>query len=343
MPVIHAAELKAQSQRLLLAAGCTEREANIVSEHLVESSLVGHDSHGVMRLLQYLDEIEQGEIVPGQTWNIVRDWSIGSVIDVQQVFGQVACHDAMQLAIQKARQHSLAAIALRGTGHTGRLGAYVTQAAEQGMIGIVMGSGGGAGKWVAPFGGCERRIGTNPLAFGAPSGKEFPIVLDMGTSIVPEGKIRHYQQQGEAVPAGWLIDHRGQTSTNPDALYADPPGAIMSLGGNAGHKGFGLAVMVDIMAGALTGVGCIKPEEDKVTTGGGLFVMAINPSQFGDPSWLEGEIATMTEFVNSCKPVPPIERVMVPGQFEHEQKRQREKNGVMIAETVWDKIQALAN
>ena len=168
----------------------------------------GIQKHGAMRIIQYVDEVRIGKIVPGTSVNCLDEWENGAVIDASGAFGQVACHQAMQQAIDKASSATLAAVTIRNCNHSGRLGTYVEMAAEAGMIGIVMANGGGAGQWVAPFGGRERRrVSTNPIAFGAPSDGAFPIVLDISTSVVPEGKgARLSHSAARRCPtAGWSM------------------------------------------------------------------------------------------------------------------------------------------
>jgi uncharacterized oxidoreductase len=237
--------------RLLQAAGVSAQDAGITAAHLVAANLAGHDSHGAMRLLQYLREIDDGRIVPGTTVHVLADWPTGAVIDARGVLGQVACCDAMQRAIDKAGNAGMAAVTLRHANHSGRLGSYVEQAAAAGMLGIAMANGGGGGQWVAPFGGRQRRLSTNPIAIGAPSAGAFPHVLDISTSIAPEGKVRDCLQRGVPTPAGWLWS-RGEPTDDPRALCGDPGGALLPFGA-AGHKDWTLH---GGRRPALVGAGC---------------------------------------------------------------------------------------
>ena len=341
MPTVPAAKLEQLAADILCLAGATDSEAGAVARHLVEASLAGHDSHGMMRVLQYTEDIRSGAIVPGTEIRTLQDWDTGSTIDATGVFGQVACNQAMQTAISKARQRTVGVVTIRGAHHSGRLGAYVAQAAAEDMIGMVLVNGGGAGQWVAPFGGRERRIGTNPIAIGAPSGKGFPVLLDMGTSIVPEGKVRHYFQKGEPVPDGWLVRHDGEPTNDPGQLYAEPPGAILPLGGAAGHKGYGLAFFVDILAGVLSGAGCCGTETPQTSCGGGILMMAINIGSFGPTSQFQEQVSTLVDHVKSSAPVPGFEGVLVPGEFEFQQHERRRRDGIDIADSVWEDMNAL--
>ncbi|MCA9100608.1 MAG: Ldh family oxidoreductase [Planctomycetales bacterium] len=342
MPNFSPSELQQFIADVCRAVGANQRDADIVANHLVDANLAGHDSHGVMRIVQYVEEVRSGKIVPDQSARRLEQWDNGAVVDASGAFGQVACHEAMQMAIQLASEASLAAVTLRNCNHSGRLGTYAEMAAAAGVIGLVMGNAGGAGQWVAPFGGRERRLSTNPLAFGAPSGGDFPFVLDISTSVVPEGKIRDYAQRGAALPDGWLVDATGAATRDANNLYAEPAGAILPLGGAAGHKGCGLAMMVDILAGALSGAGCSRAGGFDPLHGSGLFMMAISGERFGTADELAAHVAELIAYVVSSEPAEGFERVIVPGQYEHEQRLIRRERGIDVPSTVWQQMRAIA-
>ena len=338
MPRIQPLQLERFAGDLCRSAGANEQEAKTVAGHLVEANLAGHDSHGVMRIVQYIEEIHAGKIKPGKNIICLEDWENGAVIDAAGAFGQVACCEAMQKAIEKAAQATLAAVTIRNCNHSGRLGAYVEMAAAAGMIGLVTANGGGAGQWVAPFGGRERRLSTNPIAFAAPSEGPFPVVLDISTSVAPEGKVRDHLQRGKPVSDGWLLDAKGQATNDPNALYADPPGTILPLGGSAGHKGFGLAMMVDVLSGALSAAGCPRAGEFESMHGSGLFMLAIAINRFGPRSEFVAQVAGMIDYFQSSQPAKDFERVIVPGQFEYEKRKKHQQHGIEIPTQVWKEL-----
>ena len=343
MPTFDSQDLQRFLFDVFRAAGTDVRDASIVAQHLIDANLAGHDSHGAMRLVQYVEEIDAGRIRPRQQMQIIDAWECGGIVDGSGVFGQVACHDAMQLAIDKARTSSVAAVTLRNANHSGRLGTYVEMAAQAGMIGLAMANAGGAGQWVAPFGGCEPRLSTNPLAFGAPSGKPFPVVLDMSTSIAPEGKVRNYLQREEPIPDGWLVDAAGQSSNDPHQLYATPPGALLPLGGMAGgHKGYGLGFMVDVFAGALSAAGCPHGGTFDPLHGSGLFLLVIDIERFRVAREFIDQVSGMADYVRSSKPAAGFERILIPGEYEHEQRERRRKQGIDIPNSVWQAFRAVA-
>lgn len=335
---IDPAPLERFAGRLLEAAGIAPTEAAITAEHLVDANLAGHDSHGAMRLLQYLREIDAGTIVPGSRVRVLADWPTGAVIDARGLLGQVAGHDAMQRALDKARATGLGAATLRHANHSGRLGSYVEQAARAGMIGIAMANGGGGGQWVAPFGGRERRLSTNPIAIGAPSAEEFPYVLDISTSIAPEGKVRDCLQRAAPTPPGWLVDERGEPTTDPQALYGRPGGALLPFGGPAGHKGFGLAFMVDVFAGALSGAACPTFPRQDADDGTGLFVMAINVAPFIRLEDFLAQVDGMSAFVKSSAPAAGFTEVLAPGEYEHRQRQRRRREGIELPDAVVEQL-----
>jgi hydroxycarboxylate dehydrogenase B len=247
MPTFRADQLHAVAVRILEGAGVRPEDAEIVAAELTDANLVGHDSHGVIRLMQYVDYIEQGYVKPDAGFEVVQDHPSYAVIDGHFHFGQVTATKALRLGIEKARTGGAATVVIRNCNHVGRLGSYAQKAAAQGFAGMMCVNAPGPGG-VAPWGGIERRLGTNPIAMAAPWG-DGALVLDMTSSASAEGKLRVAFQKGEQVPEGWIIDAEGNPATDPSVFYADPPGALLPLGGPLGFKGFGLSVMIDVVGG----------------------------------------------------------------------------------------------
>lgn len=346
MPRIDIQHLQDVCRQVLRVAGVPEDEVVAVVDHLLQASLRGYDSHGVMRLGQYVREIQQGTIVPSSQWHVIDDWENGAVLDVKGLFGQVACRRAMQLALEKARRSTVSVVVLRHAGHSGRLGTYVEMAAEQAMIGLVTANGGGGGQWVAPFGGCERRLSTNPLAFGAPLGKDYPLVVDFSTSAAPEGKVRLYLQNGQEVPAGWLIGADGLPTRDPAQLYATPGAALLPFGNEVGHKAFGLALLVDVLAGALSDAGCPRNlgegRSRDVLDGTGLCMTAIDIARFvALPKFLY-HVGQMVDYIKSSSPAQGVRAVVVPGEYDDLQRRWREAEGIDLPDATWEELCRLA-
>src|SRR5688572_19567843 len=253
MPKVAAAELQRIGVALLVAAGTPPDEAETVMRGSIDANLAGHDSHGIIQIPTYIDRIGAGHIVPGAPWTIVQESPTTTVVDGHWGFGYVVTRRAMQLTIEKARQANVAATTVMRQGHIGRLASYPLMAAEAGMIGLITADSGRSPKMVAPFGGREARLGTNPISIAIPSNLEGPLFLDMATSAVAAGKIALAVSRGEAVPQGWIVDRDGKQTTDPTQLRQG--GVLLPFGGSEGYKGSGLAVIVEILSGILTGLG----------------------------------------------------------------------------------------
>lgn len=208
------------------------------------------------------------------------------------------------------------------------------------MIGVLMANDHGGGTCVAPHGGVEGRLSTNPIACAVPIERQDPIVLDMSTSVVASGKIRVKQHRNEALPHGWLIDAEGESTTNADDFYDVPSAALLPFGGAvSAHKGFGLGVIVDLLSGALTGAGCSQGEDARV--GNGLFVMVMNVASFRGFRGFSAEIERFISYLKSAKRAPGVDVIRVPGERGWEEQRRRERDGIPIDTETWAHIQAL--
>src|SRR5215212_6774445 len=232
------------------ATGSSPEEARIVSDHLVDANLTGHDSHGLIRAAKYVDWIRDGQLLPNRHAAVVKDTPALLVVDGGFGYGQVIAHEAMELAAERAGQAGLCAVAIRNAGHLGRIGAWPEQLAEAGLASIHFVNTSGFGILVAPHGGTDRRLSANPIAAGAPGPDAGPIILDISTSAIAEGKIQVALNRGETLPAGCTIDSEGRPNADPRTFYGPPVGALLPVGG---HKGYGLSVFCEIFAGALSG------------------------------------------------------------------------------------------
>src|ERR1051326_5460043 len=218
MPKVAAERLHHIGKVLLEAAGSSEDEAEVVMRHCIDANLAGHDSHGIIQIPTYIDRIQVGHIVPGAPWTIVQESATTTVIDGHWGFGYTVTERAMQLTIDKARAANVAATTVFRQGHIGRLASYTLMAAQANMIGLITADSGRSTKQVAPFGGREARIGTNPLSIAVPSNLDGPLFLDMATSAVAAGKISLAVSRGESIPLGWVIDSAGKPTSDPAQL-----------------------------------------------------------------------------------------------------------------------------
>jgi len=336
MPLVPAAELERMVLAALTAGGAPAGEANIVARSLVAANLAGHDSHGVLRLPQYLAALRAGSIVPGAAIEVVSETPATAVLDAHWGFGQVAATRAAELAIAKAQECALAAVAVRRSTHVGRLADYVELVAARGMVGMMFVNGHGGAHNTVPWGGAEARLCTNPLACALPTGGD-PIVIDISTSAVAEGKVRTYRMRGAPVPDGWIVDNAGRPTNDPEALYARPPGALLPLGGNVGYKGFALGLMVDLLAGALSGAGCSGPHPER---GGNAFtIMVIDPRGFGGVEQFVAGADGLVAWVKSARPASGFDEVIVPGEPERRESVRR-REGIPIGDALWAQLRA---
>ena len=315
-------------------------EAEVVTQSMVDANRVGHDSHGVIHLPKYVRELEDGLIQPDAPTETLHESASIAVLDGNWGFGPVIATRAVEVAIQKARQTDISSVAVSRCNEVGRLGGYACLAADAEMIGLLMTNDHGGGTCVAPHGGVEGRLSTNPIACAVPIEGQDPIVLDMSTSVVASGKLRVKQHRNEALPHGWLIDSRGGSTTNADDFYGMPPAALLPFGGSvSAHKGYGLSVIVDILSGALTGAGCSQGEDARV--GNGLFVLVINVASFREFPGFSAEIDRFIGYLKSAKRAAGVDAIRVPGERGWEEQRKREREGIPIDAETWAQIQTL--
>ena len=267
-----APELRRRVCDIFCAIGAAQSVSERVADSLVESNLMGHDSHGIIRVPFYVRAIRDGRLKPGGEIRIARQSASTAVLDCDWAFGQVAAKQGIELAMAKARQHDIAMVTLYRCQHIGRLGEYVAMAAEQGFVGLVLCNGSGPGGTVAPFGGIGRAIGTDPIAWGVPStGK--PVFADFATSAVAHGKVQVAHDKGLDIPLGWILDKDGQPTQNPQDLFEG--GMMLPFGG---HKGYALGVIVELLGGGLSGAGVSLQPDYQWSQG--TVMMAINVEAF---------------------------------------------------------------
>ena len=315
-------------------AGCTPAESTRIASHLVEANLVGHDSHGVIRVPPYMQWLKAGKVLAGKSIHIAFENDAIAVVDGQLGFGQTIGEQAVQLGIDKCQKHGVAVVALRNSGHLGRIGDWPLQAAQAGLLSLHFVNTTGAGILVAPFGGTQRRLSANPIAAGIPIDGAPPIMLDISACTIAEGKIRVALNKGVQVPEACIIDAQGKPTTDPKVFYANPPGAILPI---AGHKGYGLAMLCEIFAGALTGGGCSNPANaDKVLNG--MLSIYLDSTFFQKDAEFAAEIKRFIAYVKSSAKVSPDGEILMPGDIEERTKAQRSRDGIDIDATTWSQL-----
>lgn len=340
MPALAAPTLTRFATELLAAGGLGPEEARLVAESLVGANLRGHDSHGVMRIPFYLEGVAKKEVVPGAPLTVLRESATILAADGNWGFGQVQARRVMDAVIRKARGEGTGLGTLIRSGHIGRLGEYNEQAAEAGLVSILMVNTHGHARRVAPPGGKAPRLGTNPLGVGVPH-EGGPLVLDFGTSATAEGKVRVKKIAGQQCPEGWLLDSDGRPTTDPHTLYGTPPGTILPMGGPQAYKGFGLALMIEIFAGALSGGVTIR-EKPINQNGNCVFFLAIDPAHVGGAEHFAREVAQLTAFVKSCPRIDGCQEILLPGDPERRTLAQRTAQGIPLDEGNWAQLVELA-
>lgn len=333
MPIFPKNYLNKITFNTLKAAKVPENEAQIVADFLIESNLAGHDSHGIIRLTKYLALLKKEKAKPGTKIKIIKQTSSAAVIDGNWGLGQIVASQAMKIAVQKAEKTSIGIVTVRHCNHIGRLAHYATIATKQNMIAIIMVNGTSA--YVAPYGGCESRLSTNPICIAIPTRKK-PLILDMATSMVSEGKIRIRRNAKKNVPVEWLIDTNGKPITNPLHFYEPIHQSIMPLGGISGYKGFGLGFMFDILAGALSGAGCSNKGNKHI--GNGIFMEAVKVENFIPLQEFYSRVEKFIKFIKSSKITPGFKEILVPGELEDRIIKERSKKGIFIDNITWREI-----
>jgi LDH2 family malate/lactate/ureidoglycolate dehydrogenase len=338
MPRLPSADLHRIGKALLIAAGASADEAEIVMQHSIDANLAGHDSHGIIQIPTYIDRIQVGHIVPGAPFTIEQESATTLVIDGHWGFGYTVTERAMRMTIDKARQSNVAATTVFRQGHIGRLASYTLMAAAEDMIGLITADSGRSAKQVAPYGGREARIGTNPLSVAVPSDLDGPLFLDMATSAVAAGKVSLAVSRGESIPVGWIVDRDGRPTTDPNALKAG--GALLPLGGSEGYKGSGLAVIVEILCGLLTGLGF--GQEPTGRHNDGCFLAVFNVAAFRPVEVFKREVGDFARYLKATPPAQGSSGVFYPGEIEYLTAQQRRETGIDVEDATWNKLHELA-
>ncbi len=338
MPTVDHEPLGQTVEGILHAAAVSAEEASIVRQHMIGANLVGHDSHGVILLPTYMDRIKKGHIVPGAKFETVREGPTTARINGHWGFGQVVSERAMRLAIEKAKTHQVAAVTVFHQSHVGRVADYPLMATRAGMIGLMTADSGKTAKHVAPFGGRLARLGTNPICMALPSDLPGPVFIDMATSAVAAGKLGVARNRKQQIPLGWIVDKDGRPTTDPNAYYAG--GAILPVGGDQGHKGYGLSFMVEVLSGILTGLGFgIDP---KGPHNDGVFMAAFAVDAFRPLDEFKRDIADFVKYVKDTPPAEGFKEVLYPGELEYHTEQQRRREGIPIEDETWRQLTALA-
>ena len=334
MRLVRADRLVALVAAIMEGGGSAVAEAATIARRLVDSNLAGHDSHGVIRVGKYLDWVREGNLRPNAQPEVVFDSGAVVIVDGNRGFGQVIGEFAGALGIRKARTSGIALVGLRNCGHLGRLGDWAELAAEAGQVSLHFLNTSGAQR-VAPFGGSDRRLSTNPLCVGIPQQGADPVILDITTSMVAEGKLMVAMNKGESVPEGWIVDAQGHPTTDPRDFYAG--GALLTIGA---HKGSGLSMVTDLLAGALTMGRSSDPSDTAIRNN--MLSIYIAPSFYDREDQVPEEIRRFVDWVKASPPLDPAQPVLAPGEIERTMRAKRMREGVPLDDATWNDIVAAA-
>jgi hydroxycarboxylate dehydrogenase B len=336
---IAAPDLERYLQAITAGLGASPAAAAAVAGSLVGANLAGHDSHGALLLPYWAELVDRGQIRVDTTPEVTLDRGAVVTLDGHLGFGPVAARMAVELARERARAHGVACVLARDVNHIGRLGEYTAALAASGQVALLLVNCQGSGQLIAPFGGIERRLTNNPISLAAP-GETDPVLLDMALSVAAEAKVWLAKARGEEIPEEWVLDAQGRPSDNPDDLFAG--GTLTALGGRAGgHKGYGLIVLVDVIAGILSGGGVCRPDPPSdFSNAFALFALDVDPLCERDR--YRGELGTLRAHVTSATTMRPERPILFPGDAEATAQETRQRDGIDIEASTWAQLAELA-
>ncbi len=336
---VGAAPLRAVVRAIIERTGSSEREAELVAVQLVEANLTGHDSHGVGMLPRYVEIHAEGGLRVNQHVRVVQDSGALLMLDGNAGYGQVLGVEAMALGIERVAQHGVAVVGLANSHHIGRIGHWAEQCLAAGYVSVhfvnVISE-----PVVAPFGGRDARFVTNPFCVGIPMANGEPIVLDFATSRIAMGKVRVAYNKGEQVKPDTLLDERGEPTTDPGVMFAgigfaDPHGALLTFGE---YKGFGMAVVCEILGGALAGGVTMQGRPSSSAIINNMLSFIVDPKRLGTAERLAAEAMAFADWVRASPPLQGTDRVRLPGEPEREYRQRRGAEGIPIDATTWTQI-----
>ena len=337
--LVPADRLQQHCARVLVGLGVPEDQADLVAGSLIEADLRGVESHGVHLMVLYFDRLRAGHLRPRTEVAVLRDERASALLDGGQGLGQVSGVAAVDLAVAKAREFGVGTVAVRNASHLGALGWYTLRGAQAGCITLAAQNG---PPFVPPFGGVDGIFSTNPMSYAVPAGDEPPLVLDMATTAVAGNRVLLAQKRGDAtIPEGWANDDRGRPTTDPARA------SVRHLQWFGGYKGYGIALLIEVLGGVLTGAsfGLVDREPGELTgfdrvTRGYLFV-ALDPSHFGPVDAFRADVDRLVRDIHASTPAEGVDRVLVPGELEHHRRIDRLANGIPLAPALVEELDRL--
>jgi hydroxycarboxylate dehydrogenase B len=329
------------ARRLFVAAGVPANESAVVAQSLVDANLCGHDSHGVIRVPQYVGFVREGKLFAGVGLDVLKETPAILAADGNWGLGQVQAYRLLERLLLKAQSVGIAGGTLRRCGHIGRLGEYAEWAAARGLALFATVNSHGSGQRVVPPGGTKGRISTNPICLGALTPTD-PLVLDFSTSACAEGKVRVAFQKGEPVPSGWILNCAGEPTTSPADLYTEPPGSMLPFGGPHAYKGFGLGLMMDALAGGLSGGDCTRPDRPMLGRGNAVVFVLWDVEAFGGREHFLQSVGGLAEYVRDTPRASGVNEITLPGDPERRTREARQNAGIPIPDGTWTVLRNLA-
>ena len=322
-------------------AGSKPEEARIVGDHLIEANLMGHDSHGVIRVQPYINLLTSGRSAPNQHVTIIKDAGALITVDGHGGLGQVVAKEAIDLGIERVGAYGVAVVGICNSAHMGRIGAWAEQAAAAGLVSLHFVNTSGFGIQVAPYGGTDRRLSVNPMALGVPRPGQEPIIHDMSTASIAAGKVRVARNKGVELPEGCIIDNQGRPTRDPESFFTDPPGALTTA---AGHKGYGLAMFVEILAGSLGGGRSSHPDNPGADRPiNNMLSILIDPERMAGTDAMTGDIDRLVGWVKASPPMTPGGEILLPGDVERRTRAERTAHGLPLDPNTLGQVRAAAS
>ena len=339
MPILTAQQLRDVVYEILVAAGATEDTADTVAVHLADANLTGHDSHGLIRIPDYVERIEEGRVDPKAEPTIAFEHKAVASVDGHGVFGQVGAKFATETAIRLAREYGIGMVTMFNIAHSGRFGTYPEMAARQGMAAIMFGGNQLDNDYgVAPYGGTRGRLGTNPFSMAFPHSGGRVILLDFATSETAVGKVRVYQARSQSLPGEWLLDSEGRPSSNPEDYFND--GTILPLGGlSTGHKGFALSMFM-FLIGRTLGQDSPISFEGQGRSVGDSTIIVIDVSRLREGDGLAKDVESVIDYTKDTPLMPGFDEILYPGEKEARTRKERQANGVEVEDATWARVRA---
>jgi LDH2 family malate/lactate/ureidoglycolate dehydrogenase len=340
---LQAEQWQAIGRRVFMGWGAPDDIADCVAQSLAESDLAGIYSHGVLRIADYVGCIKNGWWQPERRPEIVRETPVITVVDGRYGFGQPAAHLALDASIPKARGQGIAAASVLHSGHIGRLGEYAEKAAREGVIALIAASSSGNGGVVVPYGGAERVFSTNPMAAGVPAREHPAFIMDFATTVIAAGKIELAPDKDVRIPEGWAVDAEGNPATTIRKFLEG--GGLLPFGG---HKGYALALLVELICGALTGAGVPKQPPSAAKPrglgfgGNSAFMIVLDIAYFTNAEQFYSDVDGLFGRLEAVKPAPGFTQVMIPGAPENAYREKRRREGITVERAIWERIAAVA-